>query len=72
MGRWRRRARTVWRLLVGRSRVRCFVLLALASGRVVTTDALVDSLWGEQAGARGRHTLQVYVSTLRKALDQAE
>lgn len=47
-------------------------LLALASGRVVTTDALVDSLWGEQAAAGGRRTLQVYVSLLRKALDQAE
>ena len=47
-------------------------VLALASGRVVTTDVLVDSVWGEQADVRAVATLQVYVPTLRKALDQTE
>jgi predicted ATPase/DNA-binding SARP family transcriptional activator len=47
------------------------VLLALAEGRVVPTDRLVDAVWGERPAPSARRTLQVYVSTLRKALADA-
>jgi DNA-binding SARP family transcriptional activator/streptogramin lyase len=43
-------------------------LLILHRGEVVTTDRLVDELWGELAPATGIKTLQGYVSRLRKAL----
>ena len=43
-------------------------LLILHRGDVVTTDRLVDELWGEVAPATGVKTLQGYVSRLRKAL----
>ena len=47
------------------------VLLALAEGRLVPADRLVDAIWGERASDGARRTLQVYVSTLRKALAEA-
>jgi predicted ATPase len=47
------------------------VMLALAEGRVVPADRLVDAVWGDRAPERGRRTLQVYVSTLRRALSDA-
>lgn len=42
--------------------------LMLRPGRVVTVDRLVDVVWGDGAGDGARHTLQVYVSSLRRAL----
>jgi DNA-binding SARP family transcriptional activator len=43
-------------------------VLALNAGRVVSKDRLVDHLWGEQATAGAGHTLENYVSQLRKLL----
>lgn len=44
-------------------------LLALAEGRVVSSDELAEAVWGDEAVARSRGTLQVYVSNLRRVLD---
>jgi DNA-binding SARP family transcriptional activator len=43
-------------------------LLVLDANRVVSSDRLVDELWGERPPETGPKTLQVYVSQLRKAL----
>ena len=43
-------------------------VLVLSPGRVVSTDRLVDELWGESPPRSARHLLHVYVSSLRKAL----
>jgi predicted ATPase/DNA-binding SARP family transcriptional activator len=48
-----------------------FALLALMGGRVVTTDRLIDELWGEDPPGRARNTLQIHISRLRKALAEA-
>ena len=43
-------------------------MLVLRAGRVVSTEALVDGLWGDAPPATAAKSLQVYVSRLRKAL----
>src|SRR5215475_13224407 len=43
-------------------------VLVLHRGEVVSTDRLVDELWGERPPAAAAKTVQVYVSQLRKAL----
>ena len=43
-------------------------VLLLHRGEVVSTDRLIDALWGEQASETAAKTVQVYVSNLRKAL----
>lgn len=43
--------------------------LALRPGQVVSTERLVEELWGEQAPAAAPATLRTYVSQLRAALD---
>jgi DNA-binding SARP family transcriptional activator len=43
-------------------------LLLLEAGRVVSTDRLMDELWGEHQPAAGSTALRVRVSQLRKAL----
>src|SRR4051812_16415095 len=48
-----------------------FAVLAVMGGRVVTTDRLIDELWGEDPPARPRDGLQVQVSRLRKGLAEA-
>src|SRR5918992_2027035 len=48
-----------------------FAVLALMGGRVVTTDRLIDELWGEDPPARARESLQMHVSRLRKGLAEA-
>ena len=45
-------------------------LLLLHRGEVVSTDRLVDGLWGEQPPQAAAKSLQVYVSGLRKALGE--
>jgi predicted ATPase/DNA-binding SARP family transcriptional activator len=47
------------------------VLLVLHAGRVVPTDRLVDSLWGEHLPADPANALQALVSRLRRALDRS-
>jgi serine/threonine protein kinase len=44
------------------------VHLLLRVNRLVTTDRLIDDVWGEEPPAAARSTLQVYVSHIRKAL----
>jgi hypothetical protein len=48
---------------------RCWCCTA---GEVVSTDRLVDELWGERTPAAAAKTVQVYVSHLRKALGAGE
>ena len=43
-------------------------ILLLHAGEVVSSERLIDELWGERAPASAAKTLQVYVSKLRKAL----
>ncbi|MHA0286237.1 BTAD domain-containing putative transcriptional regulator [Mycobacterium sp. C3-094] len=43
-------------------------MLALAAGRVVSVDRLVDAVWGEDIPASATASLQAYVSNLRRAL----
>jgi len=45
-------------------------LLLLHGGRVVSTDRLIDSLWGDEPPDTARKSLQVRVAGLRKALGQ--
>ena len=47
-------------------------MLLLRAGEVVTTDALIEGLWGERPPATARGTIQVYVSQLRRALADAD
>jgi DNA-binding SARP family transcriptional activator len=43
-------------------------LLLLNRNRVVSTERLIDELWGDDPPAQATKTLQVYISQLRKAL----
>ena len=43
-------------------------ILVLRRGEVVSSDRLIDQLWGERPPATAAKTLQGYVSHLRKAL----
>ncbi|WP_460356289.1 BTAD domain-containing putative transcriptional regulator [Actinoallomurus acanthiterrae] len=57
---------------IGGVRVRMLLArLALAGGRAVTTEGLVDDLWGEAPPAGAASALQALVSRLRKALSEA-
>jgi DNA-binding SARP family transcriptional activator/class 3 adenylate cyclase len=57
---------------LGGTRQRALVaVLALHAGEVVSTDRLVDELWGERPPATAVHTVQVFVSRLRGALGEA-
>jgi DNA-binding SARP family transcriptional activator len=42
-------------------------VLLLEANKLVSIDRLIDDLWGEQAPASASHSVQVYVSQLRKA-----
>jgi DNA-binding SARP family transcriptional activator len=43
-------------------------LFVLHANEVVSRDYLIDALWGERSPARAEHSIVVYVSRLRKAL----
>jgi DNA-binding SARP family transcriptional activator len=45
-------------------------ILLLHAGEVVSTDRVIDELWGERAPASSAKSVQVYVSNLRKALGE--
>jgi DNA-binding SARP family transcriptional activator len=48
-------------------------VLVLHAGELVTSERLIDDLWGERPPATAAKTLQVYISRLRRALtDGAE
>jgi WD40 repeat protein/DNA-binding SARP family transcriptional activator len=44
-------------------------ILALRANRTVSTDDLIDGLWGDRPPASAAKNVQLYVSRLRKALD---
>lgn len=44
-------------------------MLLIERGRVASTDALIDRLWGDEPPATAVATLQAYLSNLRKALE---
>ena len=44
--------------------------LLLEPNRVVTYDELIEAVWPDEPPRRARHTLQVYVSSLRRALGE--
>jgi WD40 repeat protein/DNA-binding SARP family transcriptional activator len=54
--------------LGGRKPRAVLAILALRSGETVSTDRLIDGLWGERAPATASKLVQLYVSQLRKAL----
>src|SRR3954452_9213601 len=57
-------------LALGAAKPRALLaLLLLHAEEVVSSDRLIDGLWGEEAPATAQKALQVYVSQLRKALD---
>src|SRR5882757_2280543 len=43
------------------------IVLALDPGRVVTTDRLIDGVWGDAPPAEANNALQALVSRLRRA-----
>lgn len=56
-------------MVLGGPKVRALLaVLLLHHGEVVSTDRLIDALWGERASATAAKTVQVYVSNLRRAL----
>ncbi len=55
----------------GARRRSVLALLALAEGRTVTVDRLVDALWPTEAPASGRQALHSHVSRLRRHLGGA-
>lgn len=44
-------------------------ILLLHVGEIVSVDRLIDLLWGEEAPRTATHSIQIYVSELRKALE---
>ena len=60
------------RLDLGGSKPRALLaVLLLRANQVVSTDQLVDQLWGEAPPPTARNLVQVYVSRLRQALHQS-
>lgn len=47
-------------------------VLLIAQGRVVSTDRLIDAVWGDDAPGSALASLQAYISNLRKALRMGE
>ena len=56
--------------LGGRKQRAVLAILLLHAGEVVSSERLIDELWGERAPATAAKTIQVYVSKLRKALGE--
>ena len=48
-----------------------FALLALHEGATVSSDRLIEGLWGEEPPATAAKLVQLHVSHLRKALTEA-
>src|ERR671930_1280922 len=55
-------------LLGGQKQRAVLALLLLEPGRVVSTDRLIDALWGEQPPRTATTSLQNFISQLRKTL----
>jgi DNA-binding SARP family transcriptional activator/class 3 adenylate cyclase len=57
-------------LVLGGAKQRALLaVLLLHAGAVVSTDRLIDELWGEDPPVTARGVLQVYVANLRKVLE---
>ena len=54
--------------LGGRKQRAVLAILLLHAGEVVSSDRLIEELWGERPPATAAKTIHVYVSKLRKAL----
>lgn len=54
--------------LGGRKQRLALALLLMNPGRVVSSDRLIEALWGEEPPDRAMATLQVHISNLRRAL----
>src|SRR6516165_9340625 len=54
--------------LGGRQQRAVLVVLVLHRGELVSTERVIDELWGERAPASAAKTVQGYVSHLRKVL----
>ena len=54
--------------VTGAQRLAMLGVLALRAGECVSSDDLIDGIWGERSPDQARHALHVYVSELRKAL----
>ena len=57
--------------LPGRRQRALLALLLLSANEIVSSDRLIEELWGEQSPESGRAALKVRVSQLRKALGPA-
>ena len=51
-----------------RARARLLLTLLLAPNETVSPERLIDAVWPEDPPESARHALQVYLSTLRKAV----
>jgi DNA-binding SARP family transcriptional activator/tetratricopeptide (TPR) repeat protein len=59
-------------VVIGAAKQRALLaVLLLHANQTVSTDRLIDALWGERPPERAGKALQVYVSQLRKALDRS-
>jgi predicted ATPase/DNA-binding SARP family transcriptional activator len=56
--------------LGGQKRRALLAVLLLEANRVVSSDRLIDALWGEDPPETARNTIQVYISQLRKLLPE--
>ena len=45
-------------------------ILLLQAGQIVPTDRLIELIWGERPPRTAAHSVQIYVSELRKALER--
>jgi DNA-binding SARP family transcriptional activator len=60
------------RLEVGRGKERSVLaILLLHANEVISSERLIDDLWGDEPPATAAKSVQVYVSRLRKALASA-
>jgi len=55
----------------GSHRRSLFAILAVRASEVVSVDELVDGLWGDRPPRSATGVVQTYVSTWRRALDDA-
>jgi predicted ATPase/DNA-binding SARP family transcriptional activator/class 3 adenylate cyclase len=58
-------------VLSGAKQRALLAVLLLRAGEVVSTDRLIDELWGEEPPETARSVLQVHVANLRKVLEPA-
>jgi DNA-binding SARP family transcriptional activator len=57
--------------IAGRKQRTLLAVLLLNANRVVSTDSLIDALWGETPPGTAGKAIQVYVSQLRRLLGKA-